>query len=314
MFTITLNKMNKIFLTGSNGLVGTNIRENKPKNIILLTPEIDELNLLDVNAVDEYLLKEKPDYIIHAAGIVGGIQANIAQPVKFLTLNTLMANNLITMARKNKVKYFINLGSSCMYPRNAPNPLKEEKVLDGELEPTNEGYAIAKVYAQRLCSYINMEDGTKNYKTLIPCNLYGRHDKFDPKWSHMIPAVIRKIHEAKQSDSEFVEIWGDGMARREFMYAGDLANFIWYALENIESIPELINVGLGFDYTINEYYQTIADVIGYKGKFKHNLSKPVGMKQKLVDTSLLNSVNWKPNHSLKEGIENTYKFFLEKNY
>lgn len=306
--------MTKIFLTGSNGLVGTNIRENKSDNVELLTPEIDELNLLDERAVNLYLNKEKPDLIIHAAGIVGGIQANIAQPVKFLTLNTIMANNLITMARKHEVQYFINLGSSCMYPHNAPNPLKEDLVLSGELEPTNEGYAIAKVYAQRLCSYINREEKNANYKTLIPCNLFGRHDKFDPKWSHMIPAVIRKIHEAKINKQSNVEIWGDGLARREFMYAGDLAQFIWHAVENIENVPELINVGLGFDYTINEYYKTIADVVGFEGTFSHDLSKPVGMKQKLVDISRLNELGWEPKHTLKQGIEKTYQFFIDKYY
>lgn len=306
--------MCKIFLTGSNGLVGTNIRENKPGNVELICPEIQELDLLDANAVDRFLEKEKPDFIIHAAGIVGGIQANIANPVKFLTLNTLMANNLILSARKNQVKYFINLGSSCMYPRNAPNPLPESMVLNGELEPTNEGYAIAKIYAQRLCSYINKEDGNSNYKTIIPCNLYGRWDKFDPQWSHMIPAVIRKIYEAKITDAPHVEIWGDGEARREFMYAGDLANFIWYAVEHIDSIPELVNVGLGHDHTINEYYQAIAEVIGFEGTFTHDLSKPVGMKQKLVDTTLLNTLEWRPNHSLKEGIEKTYQFFIDKYY
>ena len=301
----------KVLLTGSNGLVGTNIKENKSQQISLLTPEINDLNLLDYYAIDIFLKKEKPDLIIHAAGIVGGIQANMANPVKFLTLNTQMANNLILAARSNNVKYFINLGSSCMYPRNAPNPLKEEMVLNGELEPTNEGYAIAKVYAQRLCSYINKEDRNTNYKTLIPCNLYGRYDKFDPKVSHMIPAVIRKIHKAKINKDPEVEIWGDGLARREFMYAGDLANFIWFAVNNINSIPELINVGLGFDYTINEYYKAIAEVIGYRGTFRHDLTKPVGMKQKLVDTSLLSNVGWKPSYNLKEGIKKTYQFFIE---
>jgi GDP-L-fucose synthase len=304
--------MYKIFLTGANGLVGSNIRENSPLKMKLICPEIQELDLLDVNAVDRFLTKEKPNFIIHAAGIVGGIQANISNPVKFLTLNTIMANNLILSARNHQVKYFINLGSSCMYPRNAPNPLTESMVLKGELEPTNEGYAIAKIYAQRLCSYINREDGNTNYKTIIPCNLYGRWDKFDPQWSHMIPAVIRKIYEAKINNSPHVEIWGDGQARREFMYAGDLANFIWYAVQNIDSIPELVNLGMGHDHTINEYYQAIADVIGFEGTFKHDLTKPVGMKQKLVDTTLLNTLEWCPKHSLKEGIEKTYQFFIDK--
>ena len=306
--------MTKIFLTGSRGLVGSNIRENKPENIVLVCPEIDELNLLDSDKVDQFLERQKPEIIIHAAGIVGGIHANIANPVKFLTLNTLMANNLILSARKNKIKYFINLGSSCMYPRNAPNPLTESMVLKGELEPTNEGYALAKIYAQRLCSYINREDSNNNYKTIIPCNLFGRWDKFDPQLSHMIPAVIKKIHEAKINHVSEVDIWGDGMARREFMYAGDLADFIWFVVQNIEAIPEIMNVGLGHDFSINEYYQAIAEVIGFNGVFHHDLSKPVGMKQKLVDITLLKKLKWAPKHSLKEGIKKTYQFFIEKYY
>jgi len=304
--------MTKIFLTGSRGLVGSNIRENKPKNLLLVCPEIDELNLLDSDKVDQFLERQKPEIIIHAAGIVGGIHANIANPVKFLTLNTLMANNLILSARKNKIKYFINLGSSCMYPRNAPNPLTESMVLKGELEPTNEGYALAKIYAQRLCSYINREDSNNNYKTIIPCNLFGRWDKFDPQLSHMIPAVIKKIHEAKINNVSEVDIWGDGKARREFMYAGDLADFIWFVVHNIDAIPEIINVGLGYDFSINEYYQSIAEVVGFNGVFNHDLSKPVGMKQKLVDISQLQKLEWTPKHSLTEGIKKTYQFFIEK--
>lgn len=306
--------MTKIFLTGSKGLVGSNIRENMPDSIKLLCPEIDELDLLQCDKVDNFLAIEKPDFIIHAAGIVGGIQANIANPVKFLSLNTLIASNLILSSRKNKIKYFINLGSSCMYPRNAPNPLTESMVLNGELEPTNEGYALAKIYAQRLCAYINREDSNNNYKTIIPCNLYGRWDKFDPRCSHMIPAVIRKIHEAKINNISGVDIWGDGKARREFMYAEDLADFIWFVVQNIDVVPELINVGLGHDYSIDEYYQTVANVIGYKGVFSHDLSKPVGMQQKLVDITLLHKLGWKPKHSLQEGIKKTYKFFIENYY
>lgn len=301
----------KVFLTGSGGLVGSNIREKKPSDIFLLTPEIDELNLLDKKAIRDFLRLEKPDVIIHAAGIVGGIQANIKYPVNFLASNTIFANNLLLEARENEIRYFINLGSSCMYPRSAPNPLKEDMILKGELEPTNEGYALAKIYAQRLCEYINREENFQNYKTIIPCNLFGRYDKFDPKWSHMIPAVIRKIHEAKKSNMNEVEIWGDGTARREFMYAGDLADFIWFAIKNIDKIPSLINVGLGYDYSINEYYKVVSDVIGYNGKFIHDLSKPEGMKQKLVDNTLLKEIGWEPKHSLKEGVQKTYQYFLE---
>lgn len=300
----------KVLLTGSNGLVGSNILEHKPKDIQILTPLIEDLNLLNANAVIKYLETENPDIVIHAAGIVGGIQANIENPVKFLTENTQIGQNLILGSRQLNIKYFLNLGSSCMYPRNAINPLSENQILKGELEPTNEAYAIAKIYCQRLCSYINLESKNMNYKTIIPCNIYGKWDKFDFKWGHMIPATIRKIHEAKINDCSTVTIWGDGNTRREFMYAGDLADFIWYATQNIEQIPEIINVGLGFDYSILEYYKIISQVIGYSGTFEFDLTKPTGMKQKVVDITKLRALGWIPKNDLKKGIEETYDFFL----
>lgn len=299
-----------ILLTGSGGMVGRNIVDQKPDNVNLLTPDFKQLNLLNYEQVVDYLQKNKPAFIIHAAGIVGGIQANINHPVRFFRENTLIAHNLIWAAKETEVPFLINLGSSCMYPREAENPLKEEVILTGELEPTNEGYALAKIFAQRFCHYINKETETINYKTIIPCNLYGKYDKFDAEWGHMIPSVIRKLHQAKVNDNPTVQIWGDGEARREFMYTSDLADFIWYAIANIEQMPELLNVGLGYDYTINEYYQIIADVIGYNGSYEHDLSKPVGMKQKLVDTTSLEKTGWKPNTDIREGIELTYNYFL----
>ena len=289
-------------------MVGRNIVEfNKSKNYILLTPSSKELNLLDRKAVDDYLKVYAPDIIIHCAGIVGGIQANIANPVKFLVENTQMGLNIIMSAYENGIQKFVNMSSSCMYPRDAKNPLSEELILKGELEPTNEGYAIAKVASTRLCEYIHRENSKCQYKTVIPCNLYGRYDKFDPKHSHMLPAVIKKIHEAKINNQAIVNIWGDGEARREFMYAEDLADFIYYAIENFESMPQNINVGLGHDYTINEYYKAIAEVVGYKGDFVHDLTKPIGMKQKLIDDSKLQKFGWKYKTSLKIGIQKTYE-------
>lgn len=305
-------KIEKILLTGSSGMVGKNIVDLKPSSINLFSPQLDELDLLNYNEVCRFIKITDPSCVIHAAGIVGGIQANIKNPVKFLRDNTLMAHNIIWAAQENKVPYFLNLGSSCMYPKNAVNPLKEDMILEGSLEPTNEGYALAKIFAQRFCSYINSEENNKNYKTLIPCNLYGKYDKFDPEWGHMIPSVIRKIHHAKTAGNSEVSIWGDGTARREFMFSEDLADFIWYTIKNIDLVPEVINVGLGFDYTINEYYQKIAEVVDYQGSFKHDLSKPVGMKQKLVDNHILSIIGWEPKTTLQKGLEATYKYFLEK--
>lgn len=305
--------MKRILITGSNGMVGRNIAQYKDsKNYILLTPSSKELNLLNRQNVDEYIKINQPDIVIHCAGIVGGIQANMANPVKFLVDNTQMGLNIIMASQEVNIKQFINMSSSCMYPREAINPLGEKLILKGELEPTNEGYAIAKITSTRLCEYINREDNSFQYKTVIPCNLYGKYDKFDPKHSHMLPAVIKKIHEAKMNNQETLDIWGDGTARREFMYAEDLANFIYYALENFNKMPQNINVGLGDDYTINEYYKAISDVIGYKGKFIHDLTKPIGMKQKLIDDTKLSEFGWKHKISLEDGIKKTYDYYLKE--
>ena len=199
-----------------------------------------------------------------------------------------------------------------MYPRDAVNPLAEELILKGELEPTNEGYALAKVASTRLCEYICKEDTQLIYKTVIPCNLYGEYDKFDPNHSHMIPAVIRKLDDAVKAEVDEIDIWGDGEARREFMYAEDLADFIFYAIEGFSDMPQNINVGLGTDYTINEYYQTIAKVVGFKGKFKHDLDKPVGMKQKLIDDTKLANFGWSYKTSLEMGIKKTFQYYLSE--
>ena len=300
----------RILITGGNGMVGKNILEHiKALNYKIFAPSSSELNLRDFDSVDKYIKQYKPDIIIHAAGLVGGIQANMARPVDFLVYNLDMGRNIIMAAKENGVTYFLNMASSCMYPREAQNPLQEELILKGELEQTNEGYAIAKVVATRLCEYIVKENPELQYKTVIPCNLYGKYDKFSPEHSHMVPAVIKKIYEAKQNNAAEIDIWGDGLARREFMYTGDLADFVFYALDNFEKMPQNINVGLGFDYTINEYYEAIAEAVGFTGKFVHDLSKPIGMKQKLIDDSKLKQFGWKHQTTLQEGIKKTLEYF-----
>ena len=303
----------KILLTGSSGMVGKNILEFvDAKKYTFLTPTSTELNLLCYSDVFKYIKNNKPEMVIHAAGKVGGIQANMAEPVRFLMANLDMGRNVILASKENEVKKLLNLGSSCMYPREAVNPLKEELILKGELEPTNEGYALAKIMSAKLCEYINMENNRCSYKTIIPCNLYGRYDKFSPKHSHMLPAVVKKIHDAKINNRKSIDIWGDGFARREFMYAGDLANFIFYAIENYEKMPQTLNVGLGNDYSINEYYKIIAEVVGFKGEFTHDLSKPIGMKQKLIDDTRLDEFGWKHSTSLFEGVEKIYEFYKKE--
>jgi nucleoside-diphosphate-sugar epimerase len=300
----------KVLVTGSNGMVGRNVLEHKDiSKFDILNPNSKELNLLNYSETEKYIKNYSPDFIVHAAGKVGGIQANMAHPVSFLIDNLDMGRNIIMAAKSNNVKNLINLSSSCMYPRDAKNPLSEKLILKGELEPTNEGYAIAKIMSTRLCEYINKEDNSFNYKTIIPCNLYGRFDKFEPAHSHMIPAVIKKIDDAKMKGFNEIDIWGDGTARREFMYAGDLADFIIYAISNFNRMPQNINVGLGHDYTINEYYQIISEVIGYQGEFKHDLTKPIGMKQKLIDDTKLRNFGWKYKTSLIEGIEKTFEYY-----
>lgn len=294
-------------------MVGRNLLEHSSiGEFDVLEPRRNELDLCDFSAVQAYLQASKPDMVIHAAGKVGGIQANMREPVDFLLANLDMGRNIVWASQQAGIKRLINLGSSCMYPRNHSEPLKEEMVLKGELEPTNEGYALAKVVTARLCEYIMREDASYQYKTLIPCNIYGRYDKFDPVHSHLIPAIIHKVHQAKQSGQELVEIWGDGMARREFMYAGDLSDAIMRAISNFDTLPNWMNIGLGHDHTINDYYQTAAEVMGYAGGFEHDIGKPVGMARKLVSVELQTNWGWSARHELRDGIEKTYNYYLKE--
>lgn len=294
-------------------MVGSNIiNHNFSQNYKILSPTSSDLNLLNYKDLEDYIKFNKPELVIHAAGIVGGIKANINYPVKFLVDNMQMGLNILMASKTQKVKKFINFSSSCMYPKNARNPLLEDSILKGELESTNEGYALSKITSTRLCEYISREDSSFLYKTVIPCNLYGKYDDFSYENSHMIPGVIKKIHDAKNKNLEFVNIWGDGLARREFMYAADIADFIYYAVENFNKMPQNINVGLGLDYSIIEYYKIIADVIGYKGKFNHDMTKPTGMNRKLIDDKRLNEFGWSHQTSLETGIKETYKYFLDE--
>lgn len=307
----------RIFLTGGRGMVGRNILDHPlAVNYDILAPSSIELDLRDSAAIHQFISQKKPDIVVHAAGRVGGIQANILNPVDFLVANTDMGRNVILAAYKAGVPYLLNLASSCIYPRNATNPLSENQILQGELEPTNEGYALAKIFASRLCEYVNRENenngfSANRYKTLIPCNLYGRYDKFEPEHSHLIPAIIHKIHLAKVEGLAEVEIWGDGTARREFMYAGDLADAIMKSLNEYDQISDLMNIGLGYDHSINDYYQIAAEVIGWNGKFVYDSTKPVGMKQKLVDITRQSKWGWRPSTSLASGIHKAYTFYLE---
>jgi len=303
--------MARIFVTGASGMVGRNLLDLfKSTNHEVLAPSSTSVNLLDQAGTLGWLRANRPDVIIHCAGHVGGIQANIREPVAFLTRNLTIGQNLLLSAREAEVQTVLNLGSSCMYPRNSPEALREEDVLSGTLEPTNEGYALAKCVAARLCSYIRTENPALQYKTLIPCNLYGLHDKFNPKASHLVPAVIRKLHVARMTHQQEVEIWGDGTARREFMFAGDLAEAILFCLDRVEALPGDLNIGVGTDLSVREYYEIAADVIGYEGRFVFDTSRPVGMMRKLLDVSRQRDLGWAPRTALREGIRKTYEHFL----
>lgn len=302
----------KLFVTGGRGMVGKNIIAlAEKKGIEVIAPSRQELNLTSQTAINEYLSVHKPDVVVHCAGLVGGIQANIAAPYDFCFQNLQIGLNVIQASYDAGITQLINLGSSCMYPRLAQNPLKEEQILTGELEPTNEGYAIAKVAVAKLAEYLSAQYDV-DYKTFIPCNLYGYWDKFDVNKSHMIPAVIRKIDEAVKSNQSIVDIWGDGLARREFMFAEDLADFILFSLERFDKLPNTMNVGLGYDYSINDYYKAVAEVVGYTGTFEHDLTKPAGMKQKLVDVTQQTNLGWTPKTDLTQGIRRTYQFYLNE--
>lgn len=303
----------KILVTGGTGLVGRNLLDFARATghaFEIYAPPSQELNLLDRASTEEYVAKHNPELIIHCAGRVGGIQANVSNPVEFLIENLDMARNIIGAAHRFRVKRLINMGTSCMYPRDAEIPITEDKVLAGVLEQTNEGYAMAKSVAAKYAFYIQRENRDLKYKTFIPCNLFGRYDNFHPETSHMIPAAIHKVHTAKVNGAETVEIWGDGTARREFMDAYDLSDFVFFAIDNFDKVPPLINVGLGYDLSVNDYYKTVAEVLGYKGTFTHNLSRPVGVKQKVLSMNQAEYLGWKAKRSLRESIEKAYEYYL----
>jgi GDP-L-fucose synthase len=300
-----------LFLTGGTGLVGRNLREHPEAEAYeLIAPSSAELDLRDPVAVANALAEVQPDLVVHAAGRVGGIHANMAAPIAFLDDNLMIGRNVVIGARQAGVKRLINLGSTCIYPAAAPNPLREEAILTGSPEPTNEGYALAKLAVLKLCSYVSAADPALHYKTLIPCNLYGRHDHFHAGRSHLIAAIFEKVHHAKKSGASHIEVWGDGSARREFMYAGDLASAIFTAAARIEDVPDLMNVGVGQDHNVADYYRAVAKTLGWRGELRFDLSRPVGMVRKLADISRLRAFGWRAQVTLREGLERTAQYYL----
>jgi GDP-L-fucose synthase len=302
----------RLLITGGGGMVGRNLLAHPGLDRWEVeAPTRAELDLQDGAATAAYIAALAPDTIVHAAGRVGGIQANIAHPVAFLVENLDMGRNLIMGAYRAGVPHLLNLGSACMYPRGHADALVEEDILTGTLEPTNEGYALAKLAAARLCQYIRHERPQLQYKTLIPCNLYGRFDSFAPDRSHLVAAAITKLHAAKREGRDVVEIWGDGTARREFLYCGDLADAIVRAIDDISALPDLLNIGVGDDHSIDDYYAVAARVVGWDGRFAHDRSRPVGMARKLLDIGRQRQWGWQAPTTLEQGIALTYRHYRE---
>lgn len=308
-----MNKNDKIFVAGHRGLVGSAIKRELEKkgytNIVTRTHK--ELDLTDSKAVSEFFEAEKPDYVILSAAKVGGIQGNNTFPVEFFTENMKIQLNVITNAFKQNVKKLLFLGSSCIYPKNAPQPMKEEYLLSSKLERTNEMYALAKISGLKLCASYNREYNT-DYISVMPCNLYGLNDNYDTKNAHVLPMLVRRFHEAKEAGLKEVTVWGTGTPLREFMYAGDLAKAVVYLMENksAKEIGEFINIGTGTEVTILELAQMIKKIVGFEGELVFDKSKPDGTMRKLMDVSRINNLGWKAETSLEEGIKIVYNDFL----
>jgi GDP-L-fucose synthase len=307
-----MEKTSKIYVAGHRGMVGSAIcrklNENGYSNLITRTSS--ELDLRNQRDVIDFFDEEKPDYVFLAAAKVGGIQANNTYRAEFLFDNLMIEANIIHAAHLNQVKKLMFLGSSCIYPKLAPQPLKENYLLTGELETTNEPYAIAKIAGIKLCESYRDQYGS-NFISVMPTNLYGYNDNYDLHNSHVLPALIRKFHEAKANNSENVTVWGTGSPRREFLFADDLADACLFLMENYNG-RELINIGTGEDITIKELALTIKDVVGFEGELVFDPSKPDGTPRKLMDVSKLHSLGYKHKINLKEGIQLAYTDFKEK--
>lgn len=306
-----MNNSTKIYIAGHNGMVGSAIFENLLKGgyTNLITAGFNRLDLRKQPAIDAFMAAEKPDIVIIAAAKVGGILANSLHPWEFLYDNLMIEANLINAAHQNGVQNLIFLGSSCIYPKLAPQPLNEDYLLTGPLESTNEWYAIAKIAGIKLCQALNRQYA-RNYISLMPTNMYGPRDNFDLNSSHVVPAMIRKFHEAKENNHTTVTLWGTGNPMRELMHVDDLANAIRFIIEHKENMPhDLINVGTGADLTIKELALIIQKTIGHRGEINWDTTKPDGTPRKLMDVTRIKSLGWKPGIELEDGIRITYEWY-----
>jgi len=306
-----MNKQDRIYVAGHRGLVGSAIvrrlQADGYNNLVTRTSK--ELDLREQQAVRDFFTTEKPDYVILAAAKVGGILANDTWPADFLYDNLMMEANVIHASYQNDVKKLLALGSTCIYPKMAAQPLKEDYLLSGPLEPTNEWYAVAKIAGIKMCQAFQRQYGC-NFISAMPTNLYGPGDNFDLEKSHVLPAMIRKFHEAKLNRSPSVTLWGTGKALREFLHVDDLADACLFLMREY-SDPEIVNIGVGKDLSIAELAGMVRDVVGFQGEIVYDASKPDGTPRKLVDTSKINGLGWQAKTTLPEGIENTYHWFLD---
>ncbi len=306
-----MDKNAKIYVAGHNGMVGSAIvRELKQQgynNIIGRTHS--ELDLTRQADVEAFFQQEKPDYVFVAAAMVGGIWANSAHPVEFGLVNMQIACNVINAAFKNKVRKLLYLGSACVYPNDCEFPIKEEDLLSGRLEKTNEAYALAKNFGVRLCEYYKREYGV-DFVAVMPANCYGENDSFDPKNSHVIPALIRKYHEAKLNNTKQIELWGTGKAEREFIYVDDLANACVFIMDNYSG-DSFLNVGTGEEISILALSRLISKIVGYAGEIVCDTSKPDGKLRNVIDSSKLLAMGWKPAYNMESGVLKLYQWFLE---
>jgi len=304
-----MEKDAKIYVAGHRGLVGSAIMRKLKKegynNLVYRTSS--ELDLRRQEKVEKFFEEEKPEYVILAAAKVGGIQANDTYSAEFLYDNLMIETNVIDAAYQNDVKKLLFLGSSCIYPKFADQPMKEDYLLSGELESTNEGYAVAKITGIKLCEHYNKQYGT-NFISAMPTNLYGPNDNFDLETSHVLPALIRKFHEAKVNDEDEVVIWGTGNPKREFLHVDDLADALLFLMNNYDG-DQFVNVGVGKDISILELAKLIKEIVGFEGEIVNDLSKPDGTPRKLLDVTRLNDLGWEAQISLEEGIEDTYQWF-----
>jgi len=308
---MSLHKDETIFVAGHRGMVGSAIRSRLLADGFnkVVGRTRSELDLLDRSAVRAFFEKERPSIVIDAAAKVGGILANYEQPVEFLVQNLTIQNNLIEAAADFGTRKLLFLGSSCIYPKMAPQPIPESALLTGPLETTNDAYAIAKIAGIKLCQAYARQYG-KNFISGMPTNLYGPHDNYDLHNSHVLPAFIRKVHEAKKSGDKSITVWGTGTPRREFLHTADLADACVFLLDNYDQ-PDLVNIGCGEDVTIRELAETVCDVLGFDGSLEFDTSKPDGTPRKLLDISKIKSLGWSPKISLRDGIADAYRWFIE---